>query len=226
MSQFNGLTSSGLIDYLRESTEAALDLSKNLTAARAPGDFFTGWTKFAEGQYSAAEKLVRQLTGQTFTGAKNFDFGSYGFGIPGMDKRQANGAAEPVPPVAAAATEETEDAAAIAELQEQADVLRSQMDALSAQIVTFTDRLGSQAGEWANQVGAQIATLADRISALEGRRLKVKFSFGEPPHTGWTPSKVVVLGNDGNGNLVELPSTIEDGGFRYTGAPSFWIAIG
>lgn len=226
MSQFNGLTSSGLIDYLRESTEAALDLSKNLTAARAPGDFFTVWAKFAEGQYSAAERLACQLTGQTFTGAKNFDFGSYGFGTPGMDKRQAKGAAEPVPPVAAAATEETEDAAAIAELQEQADVLRSQMDALSAQIVTFTDRLGSQAGEWANQVGAQIATLADRIAALEGRPLKVKFSFGEPPHTGWTPSKVVVLGNDGNGNLVELPSTIEEGGFRYTGAPSFWIAIG
>jgi hypothetical protein len=61
---------------------------------------------------------------------------------------------------------------------------------------------------------------------LEGRPLKVKFSFGEPPHTGWTPTKVVVLGNDGNGNLVELPSTIEEGGFRYTGAPSFWLAIG
>ncbi len=229
MSQFNGLTSSGLIDYLRESTEAALDLSKNLTSARAPGDFFTVWAKFAEGQYNAAEKLASQLTGQTFTGAKNFDFGSYGFGIPGMAKRQANGAAEPTPAAAAtatAATEETEDAAAIAELQEQADALRSQMDALSAQIATFADRLGAQAGEWANQIGTQVATLADRISALEGRRPKVKFSFGEPPHTGWTPSKVVVLGNDGNGNLVELPSTIEDGGFRYTGAPSFWIAIG
>lgn len=224
MSQFNGLTSSGLIDYLRESTEAALDLSKNLTAARAPGDFFTVWAKFAEGQYSAAEKLACQLSGQTFTGAKNFDFGSYGFGIPGMAKRQANGAAEPTP--AAAATEETEDVAAIAELQEQADAMRSQMDALSAQIATFADRLGAQAGEWANQIGTQVATLADRIAALEGRPPKVKFSFGEPPHTGWTPSKVVVLGNDGNGNLVELPSTIEDGGFRYTGSPSFWIAIG
>jgi len=69
--------------------------------------------------------------------------------------------------------------------------------------------------------------LSDRIAALEGHPSpKVKFSFGEPPHTGWTPSKVVVLGNDGNGNLVELPSTIEEGGFRYTGVPSFWIAIG
>jgi hypothetical protein len=227
MSQFNGLTSSGLIDYLRETTEAALDLSKNLTAAHTPGHFLTVWAKFAEGQYSAAEKLAYQLTGQTFTGAKNFGFGSYGFGIPGMDKRQGNGAAEPTPAAAAsAATEETESVAAIAELQEQADALRSQMDALSAQIATFTDRLGSQAGEWANRIGSQIAALSDKVAALEDRPLRVKCSFGDPPHTGWTPSKVVVLGNDGNGNLVELPSTIEEGGFRYTGAPSFWIAIG
>jgi hypothetical protein len=222
MSQFNGLSSSGLIDYLREATEAALDLSKNLTAARAPGDFFMVWAKFAEGQYSAVQKLGHQLTGQTFTGVKNFDFGSYSFGA-----RQTNGAAEPTPAAAASApTEETEDGAAIAELQEQADALRSQMDALTAQIATFADRLGSQTGEWANKIGSQIAVLADRIAALEGRPLRVKCSFGEPPHTGWTPSKVVVLGNDGNGNLIELPSTIEEGGFRYTGAPSFWIAIG
>jgi hypothetical protein len=227
MSQFNGLTSSGLIDYLRETTETALDLSKNLTAAHTPIDFFTVWAKFAEGQYSAAEKLAHQLTGQTFAGTKKFDFGSYGFGAPGMDRRQANGAAEPTPPDAASgATDDNEDAAAILELQEQSDALRSQMDALSAQIVTFTDKLGAQAGEWTNQVGAQIAALAGRIAALESRPLKVKFSFGEPPHTGWTPIKVVVLGNDGSGNLVELPSTIEEGGFRYTGAPSFWIAIG
>jgi hypothetical protein len=227
MSQFNGLTSSGLIDYLRDSTEAALDLSKNLTAAHTPIDFLTVWTKFAEGQYSAAEKLGHQLTGQTFTGAKNFDFGSYGFGTPGVSARQTNGAAEPAPAAAtSAATEETEDAAAIAELQEQTDALRSQMDALSAQIVTFTDRLGTQAGEWTSKIGSQIAALSDRIATLEGRLPKVKFSFGELPHTGWTPSKVVVLGNDGNGNLVELPSTIEEGGFRYTGTPSFWIAIG
>ena len=227
MSQFNGLTSSGLIDYLRESTEAALDLSKNLTAAHTPGDLFTVWTKFAEGQYSAAEKLAYQLTGQTFTGAKNFGLGRYGLGTPGMDKRQGNGAAEPTPVAAAsAATEETENAAAIAELQEQADALRSQMDALSAQIATFADRLGSQAAEVSNRSSAQIAALSDKVAALEGRLLRVKCSFGDPPHTGWTPSKVVVLGNDGNGNLVELPSTIEEGGFRYTGAPSFWIAIG
>jgi hypothetical protein len=225
MSQFNGLTSSGLIDYLRDSTEAALDLSKNLTAVHTPIDFLTVWTKFAEGQYSAAEKLAHQFTGQTFTGAKDFNFGSYAFGTPG--KRQTNGAAAPAPAAAdSAATEETENAAAIAELQEQTDALRAQMDALSAQIVTFTDKLGTQAGEWASKIGAQIAALSDRIAALEGQSPKVKFSFGEPPHTGWTPSKVVVLGNDGFGNLVELPSTIEEGGFRYTGVPSFWIAIG
>ena len=227
ISQFNGLTNSGLIDYLRDSTEAALDLSKNLTAVHTPIDFVTVWTKFAEGQYSAAEKLAHQLTGQTFTGAKDFGFGSYAFGTPGMSKRQTNGAAEPTSAAAAAvATEESENAAAIGDLQEQTDALRAQMDALSAQIVTFTDRLGAQAGEWASKIGAQIAALSDRIAALEGRPPKVKFSFGEPPHTGWTPSKVVVLGNDGNGNLVELPSTIEEGGFRYTGTPSFWIAIG
>jgi hypothetical protein len=224
MSQFNGLTSSGLIDYLRESTEAALDLSKNLTAAHTPVDFFAVWTKFAEGQYGAAEKLAHQLTGRTFAGAKNFGFGSYGFGAPGMDKRQTNGAAEPS--AAAAATEATEDAAAIAELQEQADALRAQMDELSAQVAALADRLGSHAGELSNRLGAQITTLSDKFAALEGRPPKVKFAFGEPPHTGWTPSKVVVLGNDGNGNLVELPSTIEEGGFRYTGTPSFWIAIG
>ena len=225
MSQFNGLTSSGLIDYLRESTETALDLSKNLTAARTPGEFFTVWTKFAEGQYSAAEKLAYQLTGRTLAGAKNFDFGSCGFGSRG---HQGNGATQPASAsTASTATEETENAAAIAELQEQADAFRSQMDELSAQVAALADRLGSQAGELSNRLGAQIAALSDKVAALEGRPLpRVKFSFGEPPHTGWTPSKVVVLGNDGNGNLVELPSTIEDGGFRYTGMPSFWIAIG
>jgi hypothetical protein len=73
---------------------------------------------------------------------------------------------------------------------------------------------------------AQVATLEAKIAALQAAPLKVKASFGEVPHTGWTPSKVVVLGNDGNGSLVEIPSTIEEGGFRYTGAPSFWIAVG
>jgi hypothetical protein len=73
---------------------------------------------------------------------------------------------------------------------------------------------------------AQVATLEAKVAALQAAPLKVKASFGEVPHTGWTPSKVVVLGNDGNGSLVEIPSTIEEGGFRYTGAPSFWIAVG
>jgi uncharacterized phage infection (PIP) family protein YhgE len=226
MSQFNGLTSSGLIDYLRDTTETALDLSTNLTAAHTPGDFFSVWAKFAEGQYSAAEKLAYQLTGRTLAGAKNFGFGSYGLGSHG---RQGNGASQQTSAAASAAhgaTEETQDAAAIAELQEYADALRSQLDELSAQVTALADRLGSQAADVSNRLGAQIAALSDKLAALEGRPLKVKFSFGEPPHTGWTPSKVVVLGNDGNGNLVELPSTIEDGGFRYTGTPSFWIAIG
>jgi hypothetical protein len=73
---------------------------------------------------------------------------------------------------------------------------------------------------------AQVATLETKVAALEAAPLKVKASFGETPHTGWTPSKVVVLANDGNGSLTEIPSTIEQGGFRYTGAPSFWIAVG
>ena len=101
-------------------------------------------------------------------------------------------------------SKDVEDAALLSELHDQADSLRSQVDSLNA----------------------QVAALAEKLAALEGRPLKVKFSFGEPPHTGWTPTKVVVLGNDGYGNLVELPSTIEEGGFRYTGTPSFWIAIG
>jgi hypothetical protein len=73
---------------------------------------------------------------------------------------------------------------------------------------------------------SKLAVLTDKLTALESRPLKIKFSFGEPPHTGWTPLKVVVLGNDAEGHLVELPSTIEPGGFRYSGTPSFWIAIG
>jgi hypothetical protein len=73
---------------------------------------------------------------------------------------------------------------------------------------------------------AQVATLESKVAALEAAPLKVKASFGETPHTGWTPSKVVVLANDSNGSLTEIPSTIEQGGFRYTGAPSFWIAVG
>lgn len=75
-------------------------------------------------------------------------------------------------------------------------------------------------------LSAQVARLESRIAAAEAAPAKVKVSFGEVPHTGWTPSKVVVLGNDSYGNLAEIPSTIEQGGFRYTGAPSFWIAVG
>jgi hypothetical protein len=182
MSLPNGFSSSGLIDFWRESTEAALDLSKNLTSAQSPGEFFAVLTKFAEGQYSAAEKYAYQVTGQT---------------LPGIGKRQLEAPA-PRTAESAAATPESDNAALIAELQEQ-------VDALSTQLTAVTEQL----------------------AALEGREpLKVKFAFGEPPHTGWTPTKVVVLGNDSNGNLVELPSSIEEGGFSYIGAPSFWIAIG
>jgi hypothetical protein len=73
---------------------------------------------------------------------------------------------------------------------------------------------------------SQLAALADQLTALESRPLKVKYPFGEPQNTGWTPSKVVVLGNDAEGNLVELLSTIEPGGFQYAGTPTFWIVIG
>jgi hypothetical protein len=180
MSVSNGFSSSGLIDFWRESTEAALDLSKNLTSAQSPGEFLSVWTKFAEGQYAAAEKYTCQLTGQTVTV---------------MTKRQ--GKAGPASAVKDAGAEESENAAMLSDLADQVDAL-----------------------------SAQVTVLAEKLATVEGQPLKVKFSFGEPPHTGWTPSKVVVLGNDANGNLVELPSTIEEGGFRYTGVPSFWIAIG
>ncbi len=75
-------------------------------------------------------------------------------------------------------------------------------------------------------LAARVATLESKVAVLESAPVKVRASFGETPHTGWTPSKVVVLGNDGNGGLAEIPSTIEQGGFSYLGAPSFWIAIG
>jgi hypothetical protein len=87
---------------------------------------------------------------------------------------------------------------------------------------TFASDLESQFAA----MTAQVAVLEAKVAALQAAPLKVKASFGETPHTGWTPSKVVVLGNDSHGSLVELPSTIEPGGFRYTGAPSFWIALG
>jgi hypothetical protein len=107
------------------------------------------------------------------------------------------GKAGPASAVKDAGAEESENAAMLSDLADQVDAL-----------------------------SAQVTVLAEKLATVEGQPLKVKFSFGEPPHTGWTPSKVVVLGNDANGNLVELPSTIEEGGFRYTGVPSFWIAIG
>jgi len=183
MSLPNGFSTSGLIDFWRDSAEAALDLSKNLTSAQSPGEFFTVLTKFAEGQYAAAEKYTYQLTGQSLAG------------IGKRPQIQAPAAGTTDSPTS---TQESENAALIAELQEQVDAL-----------------------------SAQLAAAAEKLAALEGREpLKIKFAFGEPPHTGWTPTKVVVLGNDSNGNLVELPSTIEDGGFSYIGAPSFWIAIG
>ena len=57
--------SGGLIDFLRESTEAALDLSKNLTSAHLPDEFFNVWTRFAEAQFTAAQKYAYQFTTQT-----------------------------------------------------------------------------------------------------------------------------------------------------------------
>jgi Phasin protein len=185
MNQFKSFTGSGLIDFLRESTEAALDLSKNLTAAQSPGEFFHVWTKFAEEQFAAAQKYSYQLTAQT---------------LPTMDMLGA--ARPPAPALTAAMTKavdvskEQDNAALLSELDGDIEALKS-----------------------------KLAALIDRLTELESRPLKIKFSFGEPPHTGWTPSKVVVLGNDAEGRLVQLPSTIEPGGFRYTGAPSFWIAI-
>jgi uncharacterized coiled-coil protein SlyX len=207
MSQGNGFPTSGLIDFLRESSEAALDLSKNLTAAHTPGDLLNVWTRFAEGQYLAVERFTHELAGRTIAAMDHQAMETMGNrDMDGrMDGRQANGSSHPAAAAASAAeTKDAENAALIADLQEQADTLRSQVDALSA----------------------QVAALSDKLAELAGQPLKIKFSFGEPPHTGWTPSKVVVLGSDGNGNLIELPSSIEEGGFRYTGTPSFWIAIG
>jgi hypothetical protein len=206
MNQSNGFPTSSLIDFLRDSTEAALDLSKNLTAAHSPGDLLNVWTRFAEGQYSAAERFSHLLTGHR---------------LATMDQRptdahRANGSSHPAAAAAPespesqeaeskeAESQEAENAAQLFDLQEQADSFRSRIDELTA----------------------QVAALSEKLAALEHKPPRVKFSFGEPPHTGWTPSKVVVLGRDANGDLVELPSTIEEGGFRYTGAPSFWIAIG
>jgi hypothetical protein len=203
MSQGNGFPTSGFIDFLRESTEAALDLSKNLTAAHTPGDFLNVWTRFAEGQYSAVERFTYQLTGRNIAAMDHHTMET--MGRRATDGRQANGSSHPATAAAEAAeTKDAENAALLSDLQEQADTLRSQMEALSA----------------------QVAALSDKLAELRSQPPKIKFSFGEPPHTGWTPSKVVVLGSDGNGNLIELPSTIEEGGFRYTGTPSFWIAIG
>ena len=174
--------SGGLIDFLHESTEAALDLSKNLTSAHLPGEFFNVWTKFSEVQFAAAQKYAYQFTAQT---------------LPNMERPEATRA-----PAASTAgdldtSKAQENAALISELEDDIEALKS-----------------------------QLAALTDKLTALESRPPKIKFSFGEPPHTGWTPSKVVVLGNDAEGHLVELPSTIEPGGFRYGGAPTFWIAIG
>lgn len=176
--------SGGLIDFLHESTEAALDLSRNLTSAHLPGEFFNVWTKFAEVQFAAAQKYAYQLTAQT---------------LPNMERPEATRSPAPAASTASGldASKEQENVALISELEDDIELLKS-----------------------------QLAALTDKLTVLECRPLKIKFSFGEPPHTGWTPSKVVVLGNDAEGHLVELPSTIEPGGFRYSGAPTFWIAIG
>jgi hypothetical protein len=202
MSQGNGFPTSGLIDFLRESTEAALDLSKNLTAAHTPGDFLNVWTRFAEGQYKAAARFTCQFTDRGIAAMDHRMMETTG-NHP-VDGRQANGSSHPAAAANAAEIKDAENAALLSDLEDQADTLRSQIDALCAQVTALSDKLA--------EFGSQPP--------------KIKFSFGEPPNTGWTPSKVVVLGSDGNGNLIELPSTIEEGGFRYTGMPSFWIAIG
>lgn len=72
---------------------------------------------------------------------------------------------------------------------------------------------------------SKLAALTDQLTAIESGSPKINSLSTSPPHTGWTPSNVVLLGDDAEGNLVELPSTIEPGGFRYSGTPSFWIAI-
>jgi hypothetical protein len=176
--------SGGLIDFLRESTEAALDLSKNLTSAHLPDEFFNVWTRFAEAQFAAAQKYAYQFTAQT---------------LPNMERPEATKSSAAAASTASdlATSKAQENAALVSELEDDIEALKS-----------------------------KLAVLTDKLTALESRPLKIKFSFGEPPHTGWTPLKVVVLGNDAEGHLVELPSTIEPGGFRYSGTPSFWIAIG
>jgi hypothetical protein len=183
MYQVKSFTTSSLIDFLRESTEAALDLSKNLTSAQSPAEFFSIWTRFAEEQFAATQKYTYQLT-QT---------------LPATERPAVAGysAAAALPSRALALGKEQENAGLISVLENDIKTVKS-----------------------------KLAALADQLAGLESQPQKIKFSFGEPPHTGWTPSKVVVLGHDAEGNLVELPSTIEPGGFRYSGAPSFWIAIG
>jgi Phasin protein len=190
MNQFKSFGSSGLIDFLRDSTEAALDLSKNLTAAQSPAELVSIWTKFAEGQYTAAQRYGYQLTAETLPTTDVFAIAKQHAPMTAISKNPDTGKGLD-------AGKEQENAALISELENDIETLT-----------------------------AKLAALTEQVVALQGQTPKVKFSFGEPPHTGWTPSKVVVLGNDEHGHLVELPSTIEPGGFRYVGAPSFWIAIG
>ena len=184
MHQVRSFTTSSLIDFLRESTEAALDLSKNLTSAQSATEFFGISTRFAEEQFVATQKYTHQLAAQTLPTAAMLAIAQYP-------------APAALPARVLGTGKEQDNAARISELEDDIEALKS-----------------------------KLAALADQQAALESRPPKIKFSFGEPPHTGWTPSKVVVLGHDAAGNLVELPSAIEPGGFRYSGAPSFRIAIG
>ena len=177
---------SGLIDFLRESTAATLDLSRNLTSAHSPDEFLTIWTKFVQQQSAAAERYTYGLMGQTTMARPQ-----------ASAEAKSKASAAPAPSMA-------DHAEAIAQHDTFISDLQDEMDALKG----------------------KFSELADKLAQAQDRPLKIKFSFGEPPHTGWTPTKVVVLGQDAQGNLIELPSVIEEGGFSYLGAPSFWIAIG
>lgn len=190
MTHPGAFANSGLIDFLRESTAATLDLSRNLTSARSPDEFLTIWTKFVQQQSAAAERYTYGLMGQT-----------------AMTRPQASAEAKSKTP-AAPAPSMADHAEAIAQHDTFISDLQDEMDALKAKFAELADKLAQAHGQ------------------EKDRPPKIKFSFGEPPHTGWTPTKVVVLGQDAQGNLIELPSVIEEGGFSYLGAPSFWIAIG
>lgn len=118
--------------------------------------------------------------------------------LPTMERPEAGRSAAPTTSPASMldTSKAQENAALISELEDDVEALRS-----------------------------KLAALTDQLTAIESGSPEINSLSTSPPHTGWTPSKVVVLGDDADGNLVELPSTIEPGGFRYSGTPSFWIAI-